>query len=205
MKSHKKKHNKLLIRTDIVHAYRVDTRSPSEIRTANGFSPSATSTLGVVSEFLDIGSAFCAGECLDKSIPLGKRIITPEQAFSSLKGAVGIPSYSLHIYYINLVNVRVVRYLENVGIYTSENSHSNISKYTKEGPMRILRTSHNMDENYSETDISFNTIKGRIYDYPLRAWERASFGELYIMDKIPMQRILYGGSGVNLSPKWLSF
>ncbi|MFX2611955.1 hypothetical protein [Enterobacter mori] len=187
-----------LIRKDVIHAYRIDSRSPREIVAAGGFHPSPTSALGLASGMLN-GKAFCAGECLNESLRTGKKMILPKQAGAALRSVVSAPGV-LHIYYLNLLDVQVMRYVDNVGIY-KESPRGHRSTVVG-GALRIFRSETNMNPGHSDSDITNDKHLGVNYDYPLRAKSSAEIGELFVLQNIPVFRILYGGEVRNPQSRW---
>lgn len=190
----------MFIRQVVRHAYRLDNRSPELIRQAVGFFAYSNSSIGVATPHLGQGNAFCAGECLEKSLP-SKRKISPAEAFDSLQGIIlhGDGS-NTHIYYMDVLGKNVARYVDNVSIYLEAGGGANHSRrdttpYSSSGPLRILRTPNNMDERHSDSDIVGDKISENYYDYPFRARHRASCGEIYILHPIPVSLISYGGYG----------
>lgn len=192
----------MFIRQDVKHAYRLDNRSPELIRQAGGFFAYSHSSIGIATPHLGQGKAFCAGECLEKSLP-SKRKISPAEAFDSLQSIIlSQDASNVHIYYMNVLGMNVARYVDNVSIYLEVDGGANHSRreiipYGSSGPLRILRTQNNMDELHNDSDIDGRDISRNYYDYPFRARHRALCGEIYILHPIPVSLMSYGGYGAD--------
>jgi hypothetical protein len=150
---------------------------------------------------LPAGSAFCAGECLGTSLAHGKQQITPAQVLSVLGSVVLDGPAKTHIYYLALEGVPVVRYLDNISV-ASLGPRGEPEPYAGNGPLNILRTATNMEEEHSDSDIEFMQFGRDFYDFPFRAHTRAQAGELAVLESVPKSRLLYGGPADAPQDSW---